>query len=269
MIGWNSDKHTGQTVVGIWQHIPSPMVSRYLAKMGWDWIILDMQHGSFNWETAYECIHVISASGVRPLVRVGIGQTFEVQKALDLGAGGVIVPMVNSHEESQQMAAAAKYPPLGSRSMGGDSHYTYEPDYADVANKATLLLVQIEHILAVENVEAILGVKGVDGCFVGPTDLALSMGLPRAGFLEHPDHCRAIQLIADACLSLNKLACTNTYDLNEAKSKVMQGYGCVTLRSDADLFVDSGRSLLRSIHASCAEAHANRSAEIKNYANCN
>src|SRR5450432_2654181 len=81
-----------KAILGIWQQIPNPMVSRFLAQMGWDWIILDMQHGSFTWETLYECIHTIRAAGSRPLVRVGIGQTFEVQKALDLGAGGVIVP---------------------------------------------------------------------------------------------------------------------------------------------------------------------------------
>ncbi|MBV8819961.1 MAG: hypothetical protein JO022_16475 [Acidobacteriaceae bacterium] len=256
MTRWNIDQHTGKTIVGIWQQIPSPMISRFLAQMGWDWIILEMQHGCFNWETAYECIHVISAGGSRPLVRVSIGQTAEVQKALDLGAGGVIVPMVNSLEESRRMAAAAKYPPLGERSMGGDSHYLYGSDYAEKADRSTLLLVQIEHIQAVENAAAILGVAGVDGCFLGPTDLALSMGLPRTGFAHHPEHRRAVQQTLDACRSLNKLACTNSYDLDEARTKIAQGYQCVTVRSDADLFYDSAGSLLGSIRAFSAEAGA-------------
>src|ERR1700735_2784476 len=108
---WTSETQADRIILGIWQQIPAPMISRFLAQMGWDWIILDLQHGSFNWETAYECIHTIRAAGVRPLVRVGIGQTSEVQKALDLGACGVIVPMVKSREESQRMAAAGKYPP--------------------------------------------------------------------------------------------------------------------------------------------------------------
>jgi 4-hydroxy-2-oxoheptanedioate aldolase len=226
------------------------MITRLLAQMGWDWIILDLQHGSFNWETAYECIHVIRAAGVRPLVRTSIGQTHEVQKALDLGAGGVIVPMVNSRDESKRMADAAKYPPLGERSIGGDSHYHYGSDYADRANDSTLLLVQIEHIKAVENVEGILDLPGVDGCFVGPTDLALSMGLPRIGFEHVAEHRRAIDRIVDACVRLNKLACTNTYGLAEAADKAAQGYRCITLRSDADLFVDSAQSLLQSLRTS-------------------
>jgi 4-hydroxy-2-oxoheptanedioate aldolase len=244
---WTSEIKAGRSILGIWQQIPAPMISRFLAQMGWDWIILDLQHGSCNWETAYECIHIIRAAGARPLVRVGIGQTSDVQKALDLGAGGVIVPMVNSREESLRMAAAAKYPPLGERSMGGDPHYHYGHDYAERANQATLLLVQIEHIQAVENVEAILDVPGVDGCFVGPTDLALSMGLPRVGFEKIPEHRAAIDKIVKACLRLKKLACTNTYGLEEAADKTAQGYGCLTLRSDADLFVDSARSLLNSL----------------------
>src|SRR5438067_632964 len=110
MKNWKAEVADNGTIIGIWQQIPAPMISRFLAQMHWDWIILDMQHGSFNWQSAYECIHIIRAAGARPLVRVGIGQTMEVQKALDLGAGGVIVPMVNSRAESVAMAAAAKYP---------------------------------------------------------------------------------------------------------------------------------------------------------------
>src|SRR5437867_4391663 len=96
-------------IVGIWQQFPLPMASRYLGQMGWDWVILDMQHGSMTTETAYECIHTLRAEGSKPLVRVSIGAPSEVQRALDLGAAGVIVPMVNSVGEAQAMAKAAKY----------------------------------------------------------------------------------------------------------------------------------------------------------------
>jgi 4-hydroxy-2-oxoheptanedioate aldolase len=250
---WKAELADHRTIVGIWQQIPAPMISRFLAQMHWDWIILDMQHGSFSWQSAYECIHIIRAAGARPLVRVGIGQTMEVQKALDLGAGGVIVPMVNSRAESIAMAAAAKYPPLGERSIGGDLRYHYGESYADSANEATVLLVQIEHILAVENVEAILSVPGVDGCFVGPTDLAVSMGLPRKDFDHIPELRQAIQKTADACRKLGKLAATNSYSVAEAREKNSQGFSCITMRSDADLFIESARSLLGSLREGSAE----------------
>lgn len=234
-------------VIGIWQQIPQPMISRFLARMGWEWIILDMQHGPMSFETAYECIHTMRAFGARPLVRTSIGSTSEVQRALDLGAGGVVVPMVNSAAEAKAMAQAAKYPPRGSRSVGGDNFYTQGQNYLDRADEDTLLLVQIEHIDAVNAVEDILAVDGVDGCFVGPTDLALSMGLKRTGFDSDPAHRAAIQRTVDVCRSLGKLACSNSYSLAEAREKAERGYDFITLRSDGDLFWDAANHLLKEL----------------------
>ncbi|HEX3728129.1 MAG TPA: aldolase/citrate lyase family protein, partial [Pirellulales bacterium] len=89
-------KQGEQLIVGIWQQFPLPMVSRLLARMGWDWVILDMQHGCLSTETVYECIHTLRTAGTTPLVRTSVGAPSEVQRALDLGARGVVVPMVNS-----------------------------------------------------------------------------------------------------------------------------------------------------------------------------
>lgn len=239
--------HLDQKVIGIWQQIPLPMISRFLAQMGWEWIILDMQHGCLNYETTYECIHTIRAHGARPLVRTSIGTPSEVQKALDLGAGGVVVPMVNSGAEARIMAGAAKYPPKGQRSVGGDNFYTWGQNYVEGADEKTLLLVQIEHIDAVNAVEEILGTDGVDGCYVGPTDLALSMGLNRTGFESDPAHRAAIQKTVDVCRKLGKLACSNSYSLDEAREKAEQGYDFITLRSDGDLFWDAASDLLKTL----------------------
>jgi 4-hydroxy-2-oxoheptanedioate aldolase len=239
-------------VFGIWQQFPMPMLSRHLAQMGWDWIILDLQHGSMSSETAYECIHTIRTAGSRPFVRVPIGAYSEIERFLDLGAQGVILPMVFSPEEATRAAHAAKYPPLGGRSKGGDAQYHYGEDYPDRANRETLLLVQVEHIKAVNSVEEILAVEGVDGCFVGPTDLALSMGLPRTGFESDPRHLAAIQRTLDACRTLGKIAACNTYSLNEAREKARQGYQCITLESDVDLFIGAARGLLAGLRSQVA-----------------
>src|SRR5262245_44508642 len=225
------------TILGLWQQFPIPMVSRYLAQMGWEFVILDMQHGCFNFQTAYECIHSIRTAGVEPWVRVSIGSCIEVQKMLDLGAQGIVVPMVNSLKQARELAQAAKYPPLGNRSIGGDFRYTYGDNYPDEANSFTKLLIQVEHINSVEVVEEIMALEGVDGCFVGPTDLALSMGLPRIGFENNPAHRSAIQRTVDACSSSKKLACCNCYSLDEAEEKSIQGYQYITLKSDADHFM--------------------------------
>lgn len=245
--------------VGIWQSIPSAVVSRYLTRIGWDWIILDLQHGAMGFETAYDCVRAISEGGSTPLVRVSVGAASEVQRALDIGAHGVVVPMVNSFEEAQIMAAAAKYPPLGGRSMGGDASVHHGPDYADRANRATLLLVQVEHIEAIRDVERTMTIPGVDGCFVGPTDLALSMGLPREGYESDPAHREAMRRTVSACRSAGKLAGCNTYSVGDFREKIEAGFGALTLMSEVELILGAGSELLRSLRCE-VERQALRSA---------
>lgn len=234
-------------ILGIWQQFPLPMVSRYLGLMGWDWVILDMQHGCASTETAYECIHTLRTADTTPILRVSVGVPSEVQRALDLGAQGVIVPMVNSVAEAEAVARAAKYPPLGCRSMGGDAAWHYGADYPERANAETLLLVQVEHIDSVRSVEGIMALPGVDGCFIGPTDLALSMGLPRTDYEQHPDHRAAMARTLAACHAHGKLACSNTYSMSDVQEKISQGFDCITFKSEADLFMSSGSSLLAQL----------------------
>jgi 4-hydroxy-2-oxoheptanedioate aldolase len=242
-----AERNKKPIIVGIWQQFPLPMVSRYLAQMGWDWVVLDMQHGCPNTETAYECMHTLRASGTTPILRVSVGVPSEVQRALDLGARGVVVPMVNSLAEAEAVARAAKYPPLGCRSMGGDAAWHYGEDYPERANADTLLLVQVEHIDSVHSVEAIMALGGVDGCFIGPTDLALSMGLARTDYERHADHRAAMARTLAACRAHGKLACCNTYSMSDAQEKISQGFDCITFKSEADLFMSAGASLLAEL----------------------
>jgi 4-hydroxy-2-oxoheptanedioate aldolase len=243
----NHHKRRDKLIVGIWQQFPLPMISRLLGRMGWDWVILDMQHGAATTETAYECMHTLHSAGATPLARTSIGAPAEVQRMLDLGARGVIVPMVNSVDQARAMAMAAKYPPLGTRSFGGDAAWHYGDDYPERANEETLLLVQVEHIDSVNCVEALMAVPGVDGCLIGPTDLALSMGLSRKDFENVPAHRAAIARTLAACHAHGKLACSNTYSLSEVEEKIAAGFDCITFKSEADLFVSSGRELLTQL----------------------
>lgn len=233
--------------VGIWQSIPSPVVSRYLARMGWDWIVLDMQHGPMNFETAYDCVQSIREGGSTPLVRVAIDSPFETQRALDIGAAGVVVPMVNSLEMARRLAAAAKYPPRGKRSFGGDASILQSADYPERANDETLLLAQVEHADAVGVVEEMMATDGVDGCFVGPTDLALSMGLSRHDYEDNAAHKAAMARIVAAAKAHDKLACCNTYSLDDFSAKIAAGFGAVTLRSEVDLLLSAGRELIAEL----------------------
>ena len=228
----------------MFQQLPIPAISRYLAQQGWDWLILDMQHGSFDFQAAYECCHVVRTGGSKPVVRVPIGDFSAVQRVLDLGALGVVVPMVNSREEAEQAAQAAKYPPLGGRSRGGDSWLHHGDNYTEKANQNTLLLVQIEHVKAVARAEQILAVEGVDGFLMGQVDLALSMGLSDRNFSDNHEHQAAIQYTVDVCNSLGKLACYNAFTDAEARERVRQGFRVITYRSDVDIFCDAGPGAL-------------------------
>jgi 4-hydroxy-2-oxoheptanedioate aldolase len=229
-------------LLGMFQQLPVPAISRYLAQQRWDWLILDMQHGSFDYSAAYECCHVARHSGSKPLVRVPIGDFSAIQRVLDLGALGVVVPMVNSRDEAEQAAQAAKYPPLGARSRGGDAWYHFGDNYTEMANETTLLLVQIEHIKAVALAEKILSVDGVDGFLMGQVDLALSMGLSDTHFSENREHQAAIQHTVDVCNALGKLACYNAFSEAEAQKRVQQGFHVITYQSDVDIFCESGRA---------------------------
>jgi 2-keto-3-deoxy-L-rhamnonate aldolase RhmA len=229
-------------LLGMLQQLPVPAISRYLAQQGWDWLILDMQHGSFDYSTSYECCHVARQGGAKPLVRVPICDFSAIQRVLDLGALGVVVPMVNSREEAEQAALAAKYPPLGGRSRGGDAWYHFGPNYTEAANRTTVLLVQIEHIKAVAMAEKILAVEGVDGFLMGQVDLALSMGLSDTHFGDNREHQAAIQHTVEVCNSLGKLACYNAFSEAEAKQRVRQGFRVITYQSDVDIFCESGRA---------------------------
>ncbi len=229
-------------LLGMFQQLPLPAISRYLAQQGWDWLILDMQHGSLDYQTVYECCHVIQQVGSKPLVRVPVGDFAAIQRVLDLGALGVVVPMVNSRAEAEQAVQAAKYPPLGGRSRGGDAWYHYGANYTETANQKTLLLVQIEHIKAVAMAKQILAVEGVDGFLMGQVDLALSMGLSDTHFSENREHQSAIQHTVDVCNSLGKLACYNAFNEAEAQERVRQGFRVITYQSDVDIFHESGRT---------------------------
>lgn len=127
------NRQSAWNIAGMFQQLPVPAISRYLAQQGWDWLILDMQHGGFDYSTSYECCHVARRSGSKPLVRVPISDVSAIQRVLDLGASGVVVPMVNSREEAEQASQAAKYPPLGGRSRGGDAWYHFGDNYTKVA----------------------------------------------------------------------------------------------------------------------------------------
>jgi len=167
--------------VGSWLQLPNVFSAEIMARAGFDWLAIDLEHGLIDLEKAYELIQVVELAGIVPLVRLNANDPSVIRRVMDAGSHGVIVPMVNSREDVIEAINAIKYPPEGKRSFGlGRAHGFGEgfKSYINKANSQSILIIQIEHIEAVNNLEEILRIKGIDGIIIGPYDLSGSMGVP-------------------------------------------------------------------------------------------
>ncbi|MGD9495362.1 MAG: HpcH/HpaI aldolase/citrate lyase family protein [Armatimonadota bacterium] len=174
----------GQPAFGLSMGMNDPIVAELFARSGVDWVWIDDQHGAFDRSSVLRAIQVITPYGTTPIVRIASNDFFRIGRSLDAGALGIIVPMVNSAEEAEQAVFAAKYPPRGGRSRGGARLFMLGDDYFERANDNLLLAVMVETPQAVERCGEIAAVDGVDCIMIGPSDLALSLGVP-PGSDEH------------------------------------------------------------------------------------
>ena len=185
-----------QTTIGSWITIGNTIVAEIMARAGFDWLVVDMEHSAITLDIAQELIRVIDLYNVPPLVRVGHNQPNLIKRVMDSGAYGVIVPMVNTREEAERAVQSVKYPPTGFRGVGLARAQKYGLDfegYRQWNQEKSVVIVQIEHIQAVGNLEEILSVPGVDGFIIGPYDLSGSYGIP--GETQSPvvrDACRTV-----------------------------------------------------------------------------
>ena len=172
----------GEACRGIWLSLPSVPNARLLARLPCDWLAVDAEHSPLDVPTLTGIIAAIAdAGGPAPLVRLAAGDVENVKRALDAGAWGIIAPMIDTRMEAEQVVAAARFPPQGSRSFGSLwavlAWATDSPTYIRDVNAQILVGVQIETVAALKNLDAIMGTPGVDLAFVGPVDLSISMGL--------------------------------------------------------------------------------------------
>ena len=197
--GFLKDNNT--SLIGCWITLAHPAIAEIMAKAGFDWLAIDMEHSVITIREAEELIRVIDLAGVVPLVRLTSNNPDQIKRIMDAGAHGIIVPMVNSAKDAINAVEAIKYPPMGKRGIGlarAQGYGKQFQEYFDWEKAGSTVIVQIEHIDAVNCLEEIFTVEGVDGYIIGPYDLSGSMGIP--GQFEHPDFLSAmekIQLVAD------------------------------------------------------------------------
>src|SRR5215472_8731317 len=172
----------GQPSVGTWLTLPDPFAARLMARVGFDWLTVELEHTPTSLETAATIFTIVSATGTIPLVRVPWNTGENIKRVLDTGAWGIVVPMVNSRAEAEAVVAAARYAPRGNRSIGGQLHaVNFQTDpatYYARANEEILVVIMAEHVKAIEAADEILSVPGIDAVFIGPNDLHHSLGKP-------------------------------------------------------------------------------------------
>ncbi|WP_020681321.1 HpcH/HpaI aldolase family protein [Marinobacterium rhizophilum] len=185
--------------LGIWSNLPDIHMAEVLCRMDVDWICFDLQHGLMDYSDLTRLLPAITGVPTTPLVRVAANQPEQIGKALDAGAQGVIVPMVNSADDARRAVAACRYPPQGSRSCGPMRDAMLEGmSYLATANQQVACLVMIETAEGLRNLDEIAAVEGVDGLFVGPMDLCYGLGLAPGNFTD-PAFTGAIAAILKAC----------------------------------------------------------------------
>ncbi|MBI3693967.1 MAG: 2,4-dihydroxyhept-2-ene-1,7-dioic acid aldolase [Acidobacteria bacterium] len=201
------DLRSHRVTIGSWITLAHPSIAEILARAGFDWLTVDLEHSVITIEQAGDLIRIIELCGVAPLVRLSFNDPVQAKRVMDAGAHGVIVPMVNSRAEAERAVAAVRYPPRGARGVGLARAQGYGAgfeEYRAWLERESVVIVQIEHIQAVEHLDEILRVEGVDGFLVGPYDLSGSLQVP--GQFEHPAMLEALAEIRRVASARNAAA---------------------------------------------------------------
>lgn len=239
-----------ELTIGSWITIGNPAVVEIMATANFEWLCIDMEHTSIDLATAQMLITTIQANNMKALVRVSKNEEVIIKKVLDMGADGVIVPMIKTKEEAEEAVSYVKYPPHGNRGVGLYRAQNYGigfEEYKKWVDEEVVIIAQIEHIEAVRNIEEIINVDGIDGTIVGPYDLSGSMGYP--GEFERDDVKMAIEQVKIACEKYNKPYGFHVIESDTNRLKQRIDEGCTFLAYSLDFFFlgDAARAGMKKI----------------------
>lgn len=236
--------------VGSWITLAHPAIAEIMARAGFDWLTVDLEHSVITIREAEELIRVINLCGVVPLVRLSSNDPVQIKRVMDAGAHGVIVPMVNSVEEARKAVESVRYPPEGKRGVGlarAQGYGSSFEKYKEWLNQDAIVIVQVEHIKAVENLDAIMSVEGVDGFIVGPYDLSGSLGVP--GQFDNELMIEAMNKIKTFMKSSSKIPGYHVVepDVDQLQQRVQEGYRFLAYSVDIRMLDTCCRSAIRNI----------------------
>lgn len=226
---------SGKPSIGSWMQIPSTSVAEIMGHAGYDWIAIDLEHGSMSTSQLPDLFRAIELGETLPLVRLARGHSKDVKQALDSGAGGVIIPMIESAAQLKDIIKCSCWPPAGERGVGfsrANLYGKYFDIYIEEAQEP-LIIAQIEHIRAVENIDAILQTPGLDGIIIGPYDLSASMSLTAQ--FTHTAFLHALDSIQKACKKHKRAAGVHIVnpEPRELKQRIEEGYQFIAYSIDS------------------------------------
>lgn len=243
-----------EKVIGTFFTMGNMSAMECLGYTGLDYVIIDTEHGPFDTETAMNLVRVAESVNLTPFMRIADVTHKEIQRALDIGAQGIIVPCLRTVDEFKKLVDLAKFAPIGNRGFikGRGSGYGYQDwaaksleSFMSTSNEKVLILSQCETVECLESIEEVVSIDGIDGIFVGPFDLSITMGIP--GQFKDERFIAAIDRILKACKKANKPVLIFTGNIDDAKKYLNDGFDGVAHTIDATVFTEGYRKIVKSI----------------------
>jgi 4-hydroxy-2-oxoheptanedioate aldolase len=234
----------GKAVVNGWLAIPNAFSAEMYSRAGWDSVTVDMQHGVQDYLSCVACFQGMASSGVTPMVRVPWNEPGIIGKVLDGGAMGIICPMVNTEAEAKALVQYAKYPPMGTRSNGPIRAGVYGEagSYQKTANADILTIPMIETRAAVANIKSILDVKGIDGIYVGPSDMMFSYGKTPSLDIEDAEQLKIYEMLLEETSKRKQSAGIHCGSGAYANRMIKMGFKLVTISNDVGVMVNAAKT---------------------------
>ena len=241
----------GEVSYGTWLSLGDLCATRVLARMGFDWLTLDIEHSAIDWSQAAMIFAAIADAGCVPLARVPEGNHHLIKRVLDGGAMGIVVPMVDTVEQAKAAIAAAYYPPVGNRSVGGGMHAmnfgTGAGEYYSQANDNILVVLQTESPRGVTNAEAIYSLPGVDAIFIGPNDLLQSMGKTPSMEVQDREFVDALRHLRETAVRHGVAPGLHTGTADAVKRRLAEGWKLLAIGSDLGFLTGAAQAAVREI----------------------
>jgi 4-hydroxy-2-oxoheptanedioate aldolase len=241
----------GEAAIGTWLTLASPTAAHLMAHVGFDWLTVELEHSPTSFETAANCYPIIASGGCVPLTRVPINSVENIKRVLDNGSWGVIVPLVNSRAEAEAVVDAARYAPIGKRTIGGQTHAAIfgcdTATYYKKANDELLVVVMAEHVDAIEKADEILSVPGIDCVFIGPNDLSNSLGMPPVFDSDDKRFTDAVDHILKTARKHKVAAGIHVADWQAAARRREQGFQFIAVSSETGFMLSKATETARKL----------------------